>query len=239
MALLWFHAFNRPDIKVAIAVVRNGPSPNPNPNKTKANEAVLGVVPPHVYFCLGRAAVAFGEFAVAVRGGNHLSLGTMCPFDSGGLVERIEPVCGWDQNAKRAYLTEYSWSTADLDAALSKYPGTASKDLALYLGGESKPPMAGPHNIWHGRTEADIWARATDWRAWSWEGRWPEQLLLRDTLDDVVAWTCPPARNPEVFDLIDHLGVQSNPWLPALMKKWVKGGIGALVDHLRERQAPT
>lgn len=99
--LYWFHAFERGSPGEIVRVLVEGADPYPNPiTSTSRNEAELGITPARVYAYLGRTCDAFGHRAVAIQFG--AVTGELSPFDTGGLVGHIQPVCRWSPRKPRA-----------------------------------------------------------------------------------------------------------------------------------------
>jgi hypothetical protein len=227
LSLLWFHVFDRNTPRAIVQVLRDGPAPNPNPlAKTKENEDELGIAPSCVYAYLGAVSDKFGQRAVVARQG-WLN-GYVSPFDTGGLVKKINPVNGWSQNDRRAFLNAYTWDASALPDLLALYPGI---DVEGYVRGDC-PAESGPHERFVNRdAQADIWAgSANTWQAWTWEGRAPAQLPVGD---DLVAWTCD---TDEYLDLIDELeedpaGTVTAGTIKAIADKHRDGGVTGLMTN--------
>lgn len=173
----WYHALSRGDSDGYLQALMKGPSPNPNPDSvTRANETSLGIVPPCVYFYLGRTCSAFGDVQfvytheeLAVNGG------TVSPFDSGGLTKHHAPVCDWPNDRKQSYLKRFSWPSIQLSQRYQEFPG--SIPLSQYASLKYHPHHIGPHvpfGVTNDQFHADIWQRDSgNWRAWAWELRVP------------------------------------------------------------------
>jgi hypothetical protein len=236
--LLWFHSYHRNTVEEFVDVLRLGPAPPPAglATPTKQLELNLAVAPARVYCFLGRTSDAFGDCALAFRT-DLLAGGEVSPFDTGGLVRHILPVRGWPQAQQRDYLESYSWPDAQLEALLPQYPGISRGSIERYLNVTQPPLVAGPHAIWTGRVAANIWSANPDWRSWTWEGRWPNQISLGASL---VAWTCSPALFPQILDCADRAtSPAAQDWFNEILKKRIDGGVGNMVAVLRASQVPS
>jgi hypothetical protein len=143
LGYLWFHTFKRHSAVDVLNVLREGPKPPAGPT-TQKNEDLLGISPSCVYAYLGRMNEAFGDCAFCLPMKSLLNSGTVSPFDTGGLVDHIDPVKTWPTADKRLYLKAYSWSTSRLPILLERYPTHAPARVSAYLRAE-KPPYAGFH----------------------------------------------------------------------------------------------
>jgi hypothetical protein len=228
----WFHAFKRDSIPDTLAVLRSGPEIHPSPScKTRQNEEALDIVPPCVYAYLGRTHEAFGNAAISLP--ISALNGKVTPFDSGGLVEHIQPVKDWESSARRKYLAEFTWSTDDLGALLPAYPTESHPGRRAYLNAD-RPPHEGPHAIWppdDASLIASIWSEPNEWRSWLWEGRSEGQLPVGD---DLVAWSCSNTTYGSILALTESLTApQDVAWAERLVSKYVSGGVSALIESLR------
>lgn len=230
---LWFHAFSREAITDYFDVLCTSARPAPHMTTTKQCELDLGVASTSVYCYLGRTLEEFGDFAVALRP-TPLPDAMMTPFDSGGLIANIRPICSWSNVEKSAYLTACSWSTVELRNLLQQYPGITPEEFRRYLDGE-RPLHPGPHALWGTVPEAMIWSEISNtWRAWAWEGRWANELPIHAAL---VAWSCAPARYASILAYADAV---SDPALQPLVDRtlslYVPGGVAHLLDRLKQEQ---
>ncbi len=186
---MWFHAFKRDNRSSLAAVLLRGPAPWPNPDtRTSRNEAWLGITPSRVYAYLGRTSESFGQAALTLRQ-TSMAGGDCSPFDTGGLVAHIQPLCG-DQAACRTFLAAFTFSIGELPGCLDAYPGDAG--TARYIRGEPPSP-GGPHEVWTDRLVGEhhgVWVHPDNqWPAWTWELRSPVDLPGGEAVD---AWTCRP-----------------------------------------------
>jgi len=232
MSLFWFHAFREGtirDLVHALAVQVTVPPPEAR-KRTLANETILGIEP-SVYAYLGRTLETFGGAAVALL--MESNQGAVSPFDTGGLVANIMPVCGWKPEKKRLYLRAHTWPSDKLAELLTLYPGA---NVASYLR-EDRPSWTGPHvPLRCVEPVADIWSAQPegDWRCWTWELRCTRKLISAEHL---VHWSCSV---PLFQKFIDYLDNQAHPrehaLLSELASKYVEGGVTRLVCKLRETQ---
>ena len=234
MSLLWLHSFARELIAEYFSVLCHGASPSPKlSSKTKQYELDLGITPPSVYCYLGRTLEAFGDFAVALRP-ESLPDGKMSPFDTGGILKNIRPVCTWETDKKREYIERCSWPTNMLGDVLRLYPGGEQASRLAYLESQ-RPSHAGPHALWPDRPEAEIWSHPDNqWRAWIWEGRWGARL---PTATALVAWSCAPARYASVLahaDSVTDPVEQAN--VDRILGAYVSGGVAELLQRIRAEQ---
>ncbi|HMJ09994.1 MAG TPA: hypothetical protein VK524_01250, partial [Polyangiaceae bacterium] len=189
MALFWFHARRQDAVADITTALRSGVVVMPRTDgNTNQLELDLKIFPERLYCCLGRTIERFGSFAFAVV--TIPSQGEMSPFDTGGLVHKMPPVSTWASAERQKFLVDYSWPTTSVGSLLATYPGPTTLDIERYLDTDHRPAQHGPHQIWAGKMEADIWANATHWCAWTWEGRFEVTIPVADQL---VAWTCTPA----------------------------------------------
>lgn len=228
--LLWFHAFRRDTIAEVFDVLKKGPTPNPNVGcTTRKNERDLAISP-SVYAYLGRALEVFGECALVLP--RHRLAGSVSPFDSGGLVDHIAPANGWEAEERRTFLTGYTWATEELTSLLATYPGATA--VASYLACE-RPSERGPHALWKGKPEGEIWSAANnDWRAWTWEARCESTFPVGHSLH---RWSCTPQHYQQLLDA----AASGESWvdgdfLEFLVGKYVRGGVSNLVRELRAEQ---
>jgi hypothetical protein len=235
--LYWVRASRLRTATDRVRVLRDGDQPGRvvNETDTKALESELNITPIRQYFYLGRTLEAFGGFAFAVKQGACAGA-EVSPFDSGGLVRKIPPVCDLQHDEKRAYLTAATWDHSHLPKLLAAYPGVSADDCRRYLDTLSKPVATGPHQIWPQIPQATIWADNSDWRCWTWEARHP---TLVPGGDSIVAWTCEPALAESVLDRIVSVVIEGDEtWAAHLIDTYVGGGVGYLLDHLRSVQVP-
>lgn len=234
MPLHWFTAYSRKTIEEYVAVLSIGPAPPPeNVGKARQLELFLRIAPPRVYFYLGRTKEEFGEFAIILEN-RDLPDADVSPFDTGGLVRKIRPVCDWGASEKQAFLASYTWCLHEAHEAFALYPGTTEQGLRRYLACDAPEFGTGPHAIWTNRPPADIWASNKDWRCWTWEARWTQRVPVGDRL---VAWTCEPAHWPRILEAVEAMPDDAARQWDGLLRRFVPGGVGALVAHFAERQA--
>jgi len=233
MPLLWFHAFRRRTIDEVVEVLRVGSRPPPLAlvTETREHEVRLGLAS-SVYAYLGRTLECFGDAAVAVA--LEAANGHVSPFDTGGLVSKIKPVCDWNDDAKKKYLDDLTWETNALAALLDVYPGPTVDGVRTYLQ-ESRPPHPGPHELWEQEEPvAAIWESNDDWRAWTWESRSEHEL---PTGHYVVRWSCTV---PIYQKFIAFAESVTDPvlqdWLEQISAKYVEGGVSRLLRELRNHQ---
>lgn len=226
--LLWLHAFGRRNLAEKWDVLNKGRhAPSHHPTDTQNNESILEIDGPCVYAYLGRTKELFGNTAFAIK--NDHIVGAVSPFDTGGLVTKIAPVCSWDNENKSGYLRDYTWDSSALARLLDIYPSDRPGPLEKYLQAE-KPDQDGPYRLWTDKTKADIWKLNDDWRCWTWEVRCKSVI---HTGPYIEYWTCPPEDFAELqgyidknIDSIDHKSVT------ALVQKYVDGGVSALVRRV-------
>lgn len=232
-SLLWFHAFDRTAVEGIVDVLVSGPRPNTDPaTPTRRNEITIGIDPPCVYAYLGRTTDAFGKRAIAVR--LDALDGNVSPFDTGGLIQHIYPVCEQTNSQKQDYLQSHTWSSLELPSLLTQYPGQALVD---YLAGQ-RPGHDGPHLYLDvsGPVE-NIWSDTrNNWQSWTWEGRSDRCLHAGEQL---VGWTCHPDEYSVLMtevlcrytdDEAETLGIDKLP------VKYHRGGVSELVSGLRHLQ---
>ena len=183
-----------------------------------------------VYAYLGRGSPEFGTNGFTLPIASRPLDGSVSPFDSGGLVEHIQPIQSWDEGRKKKYLEAYSWSQSELPDLMVAYP-TVDR-LANYVDGVP-PEQSGPHQIWAG-VEAGIWAAdVNSWRAWTWELRSPIGIPAGYELSH---WTCPP----HVFMAMQDAAMtdETEPeWYLHLAERYIPGGVSQIVRIVRDRQA--
>ena len=229
--LLWFHAFARSSLEEILTVLREGASPPRIPllTKTEVNEKALGITR-NVYAYLGRSADCFGTNAVAFP--LKTPNGVVSPFDTGGLVSHIHPVCEWAPEQRSEFLNDYTFSTTEIEDRLRSYP--AQDGLDRYLDG-GVPPLHGPHEVWDG-VPADIWNDAqNEWQAWTWEVR---SRVPFPGGSGLHSWTCPGP----LFEQIQLRAEQSSDhttlaWFEDLSSKFVPGGISQLIARFRQSRS--
>lgn len=229
--MLWFHATRRPSLDHYVAILRTGcrPPPPSAAGQTQQLELDLAISSPRVYCYLGRTLEQFGEFCVVFEPG-RVPIGEMCPFDSGGLVRKIRPISDWDAEARAEYLSALTFATSELRDRVSGYPADR---VDQYLQCE-RPVFEGPHEVWPQLPVADIWRQGTDWRAWTWEGRW-EVLPVAGC---VRAWTCAPAMFMDIVERIESATDLPVGVVDDFLARFRPGGVGALVADLRAEQRP-
>jgi hypothetical protein len=215
--LLWMQAFNRASVLEAIRVVTNGIAPPPESVETKTGqtELELDMETRHTYAYLGRTQEAFGAFVVMLRP-PAVATALVSPFDTGGCVGKIQPVCRWARERRNAFVKAFSWSGETFNMLSSEYPGPTESDCARYLNTSSRPTQTGPHEVWpkrfppgdemakngdqniktsaavNGENDESatpmIWQPAdNDWRCWTWEARWSGPVSSTDHLEH---WAC-------------------------------------------------
>ncbi len=235
---LWFRAFNRTEAEQLFDVLSKGDTPNPNSDcTTQQNERTLGISPPHVYAYLGKTLPSFGKFGISLEMAGLVTSvpeGQLSPFDTGGLVEHIHPICEWDEEERREYLGQHSWDHRALETLLDTWPGNDPAEQAAYLDGD-RPKMRGPHealaDISGDLPEVELWVENGSWRAWVWELRVPARLPV----DTLAFWTCPPDVFPAFLRLGDHKPA-IQPQILELVARYVPGGLGQLIAKLRDKQ---
>lgn len=225
--LLWLRGFNRESVEQLMGVLLRGDEPNPDDTcRTQVNERRLQIKPARVYAYLGQTLEEFGRCAFAVP--FEALAGDASPFDTGGLIAHLKPVCEWSDDSRRAeFLRTHTWPTAGLGDLLDTFPG---EQISAYLTG--KQPSGG--GICERLSDdcqepVALWRDNQDWRAWIWEARVPGQL---STGEELVAWTCPP----DMFEALVSLAPtikQGRASLLTLIKKYHRGGVSALIEHLR------
>ena len=227
--MYWFRAFRRESPVDVLAVLKAGDLPNPDPDSiSRQNEAELGFPSACVYAYLGQTLEAFSSCGV-VAIESALS-GTISPFDTGGLVNHIEPIRNWPSTERRAFLVEYSWEHTQLARLMSEYPGKEPVWAANYLFGRRPPAHSGLHDLINTLSTAALWQSNDDWRAWIWEGRCDGPF---PALDALYKWTCPP----DTFaSLVDLAATTNDDSFIGLIDKYVRGGVSELVESLRAEQ---
>jgi hypothetical protein len=230
--LHWFHAFNRDSAGSLAEVLTQGAAPNPSPNSgTARNELHLDIRPPRVYAYLGRTIEEFGQRAIVVAR-DAVQDGDLSPFDTGGLVQHISPICTWDKPTKRGFLGAYTWTYDQLDVVLSLYPAEYGQP---YLAG-ARPTEHGPSSIFQrGYEEATCWSDASNtWRAWTWELRSSNKIPAGTTL---VAWSCHPDEYAELQEALEQVAETDEELLEHLLSSYCDGGVSVLVAALQSSQA--
>jgi hypothetical protein len=223
--LYWFHAFWRPTPAEYIAVLLDGAAPAPpHLSKSTKNESYLGIDPPHVYAYLGRTITAFDRSVLVLTPSEDVA-GFMSPFDTGGLVRRIQPVGHWSDKETRQYLSQYSFPTSSFQDCVDAYPTVGAPQVQAYISG-ARPQVDGPHVCWpDGELQASIWGHGKNsWQAWTWELRVPEFLPSGSKL---AHWTCPP----DFFaELLEH-AIDADPaGFADLAGRYVEGGSSLLLS---------
>lgn len=235
--LYWMHAYNRKMPADVIEVLRYGPAPPPAAltTGTKQLELELGMEKHHVYAYLGRTREAFGSNVIVVPAAvGQSNAAKISPFDTGGLVKHIQPVCSWARDQRQNFLADYTWPGIDLPDLFRAYPGATVGRVHQYLDVDQPPSFDGPHEVWLGRTPAEIWkAGSASWPTWTWEARWTERIAC----DALVAWSCAPALYDillrELEDTIDD-----DDAFDFLVSRYVRGGVSFLVKEFMGRQVP-
>jgi len=231
--LFWFRAFPLTEPEAIVAVLRRGDQPHSDPAKTtRRNEVLLGIQPPRVYYYLGRTLEEFGA-AVVVFDQSSLE-GELSPFDTGGLLDYHQPVCSWEDSARRAFLADFSWSSERLAELLAVYPGQTHDAIARYLAAD-RPVYGGPADIWPCQSQlGTIWRDASDWRAWTWECRVVPPTSGQGGLR---YWSCSATQFQAImayaYTLTDEDDIRE---MEALLNKFVRGGTSVLVKQLIHQQ---
>lgn len=222
MGLMWFHAFRGRTIPQVFTVLKEGPEPNPLPTcTTKVNEGVLGIESPHVYAYLGRTYEPCLDACVILSLSGPVGL--VSPFDTGGLVTHTGPVSTWDVAEKREFLLAYTWPSTAIHELIEDYPTLGEPAVRGYVMGD--PPLqSGPHEVWTGRTAAEIWHPENDWPSWTWELRCPGRL---PTGDLVARWTGAPGMYPLLVQYIENNPNEADS-LIALLATYFEGGASHL-----------
>jgi hypothetical protein len=231
-ALYWFHAFTRQDAKDYLDVLREGPVPPPVglQTDTKKHEILLDLEH-SVYAYLGRTLEAFGKAAVVLNYKAPIQ-GKVSPFDTGGLVNKIKPVCQWEPEAKKQYVKHLTWSFNQLPQQLKAYPGQNSGQVKEYIEGAC-PSQSGPHDIWdHEPPVAEIWTPENHWRAWIWEIR----SSKLPTGKNLAGWACDVATFQKILAEAEEATEQEQEWYQGLMSLYVDGGVSGLVQAFQARQ---
>lgn len=230
MSLLWFHATRRSTPSDYVRLLQLGLGPAPHAGETKQLELHLAIAPHRVYCYLGRTREAFGDFCVVLRPDQVREDGEISPFDTGGLVHKIEPVCNWEQGQQQEYLSAFTFATSTREDCLARYP---NGNLRSYLDG-ARPPQSGPHAFWAEKPEAEVWVHGTDWRAWTWEGRWEDLKLV----GQLFAWTCAPSLFAQILEATESASDIAEEHIDDFIRKYQPGGVGALVADLKAVQVP-
>ncbi len=229
MPLYWFHSFRRQTPSEIIDDLRNGANWNPSPTCTTAgNEKKLGIAR-HTYAYLGRAHTNFGgtTFCLPINAFDRDA--DLSPFDTGGLVHFIKPLCGENQEQhRRDYLQSFSFPGSQRGARLRQYP----ENVVTYLDESEKPAHSGPHEVLGGGPTDPIWRDNSDWRAWTWEGRMGRRL---DTAN-IRYWTCAPDLYPLLRRTASTLDREGKFWFIGFHKMYIHGGLTALLRRLRGEQ---
>jgi hypothetical protein len=228
----WFHAFRRGGAKEILDVLRDGPKIHPNPKcDTRVHETTLGIDPNCVYAYLGRTLETFGETALVLP--INAIKGKVSPFDTGGLVNKINPVKALPDSDKRVFLNAFTWPISKIPSLLSEHPTKQTRRVQRYLAGVEPPDADGPSQLWpNSKATAAIWRSNNDWRAWTWEVRSPEQF----DVSRLEEWTCSPALYAEILDHVDALAGAAN-WFEDVASRYVHGGVSNLVEQWKSRQA--
>lgn len=239
--LLWFHAFRRnvgdpptQDAGMVARVLRSGSDPNPSTaTKTHAAETELGISGPCVYAYLGRTIERFGANAIVLPA-DAVTEGHMSPFDTGGLIEDIPPVCHFEKDKRNAFLAAFTFPLAAREASLEIYPSAKLPAYNRYRKGE-RPLAPGPRTLWPAIDhEGDIWDGGTHWSAWTWEARSPQKL---DT-SRLFKWTCAPSAHDAIVEAAEALYGHEPDWIAEMHRTYFRGGVGLLVKELEKEQAP-
>lgn len=237
--LYWFHAFDRdiadkvPDVGKVLEVLRNGPGVHPDPQcSTRRHERALQIAPPRVYAYAGRTLQNFGVTCLVLPPAG-ITKGEISPFDTGGLVNQLQPVAAGTDGEKARYLEAYSWGISDLSECLAVYPDQ-SPGYDKYLSTE-RPPQPGPHAVWPNRGAShDLWASNDHWRAWTWEGR-TEPTGFQ--ISQIKWWTSSPDLAEAVKKLARQQHKNEKNFLLRLESTYRQGGVGPLVQKLIAEQA--
>lgn len=225
----WFHAFDRASAGDILNVLRNGPKIHPDPNcSTRRHEATLGIDPNCVYAYLGRTIETFGATAIVLPIG--AVEGEVSPFDTGGLVNKLEPVKAMGDSDKRTFLGAFTWPIAKIPHLLTVHPTEKRALIKRYLDGQLPPDVDGPSKLWPSKkATAAIWRSSNDWRAWTWEARSPEKF----DVSRLEEWSC----DTGVYDeIVDH-ALNTNTPFADLAARYVHGGVSNLVERWKTRQA--
>ncbi|PRQ08791.1 hypothetical protein ENSA7_14230 [Enhygromyxa salina] len=233
--IVWFHAFRRNSVGAAINALRNGFAPAPPAAAapdTGQLELELRISPARVYCYLGRTLETFGEWSIAFHNPDFKVFGEVSPFDTGGLVRKISPVCTWERERRQTFLHSYTWSESQRQELLQEHPGLDFLSDYLDLTRAWSPPHSGPHEVWNDKPAAAIWRGNPDWRSWTWEGRFDTFKAER-----VVAWSSPPSFYAQLLDWHDSEADDDEAeWFRTFFQKYISGGTGALVRELVGRQ---
>jgi hypothetical protein len=230
LPLLWFHAFDREAPADIVEVLLQGPLPSAGAvdSATATAETRLGI-PSSVYAYLGNANDQFGRNLIAMN--SDAFVGVASPFDTGGCVKVLEPLRGWTPEEQTSYVSSYSFPTASLLYRLPSHPGNAPGPLVSYLSGRRPHALQGPHELWKG-PKAPLWANATDWRGWTWEGRQPGQL---PTGGRIALWTCETTTHQKLLEVVAGQPALHAPF-EELGKRYVHGGFSKLLAQARAQQ---
>lgn len=220
--MYWFHSFRASSVERLSEILSLGDSPNLEPtSQTRLHETELGIPAPCVYAYLGNAKEAFGPSVIAAH---QASLaGRVSPFDSGGLVNKIKPVCTWPPAQKQSFLEQYSWPSSELNDLLKLYPGIENELIESYVRGDRPAAGAGLHVLIDSLPPADLWEQNDDWRAWTWEGRTESKF---PAVEEIHRWTCPN----ELYVALKEEAVERGlEWFASLVPRYVGGGFGMLL----------
>ncbi len=226
--LYWFHSFKRQTPSEILDDLQKGATWNPSTQCTTAtNENDLGISR-HTYAYLGRGHTNFGGTTFCLPIDAFDRDGDLSPFDSGGLVHFIQPLCGGARDQRRDYLQSFSFPGSQRRARLEQYPA----DVVAYLDESTKPAQSGPHEVLGGGPNDPIWRDNSDWRAWTWEGRMGRRLETTH----IRHWTCAPDLYPLLRRAASTLDRQGKTWFLRFDKMYIHGGLTALVRRLRNEQ---
>lgn len=241
--LMWFHAFRRtigggrtdpPDIEAILRVLHDGPQVHPSEtNETRQHELRLRIQPHRVYAYLGRTLDAFGDNAVVLPQ-KSIQAGHVSPFDTGGLINKLAPINGCEDDAKADFLASFTWTIADLPARLDEYPSRAPDALERYLDPDHKPAGIGPCVVWADRPSVPLWKSNDHWRAWTWEGRAEPQHVA---IAELHHWTCAASVERQILKAAKRVYRSEKDFVIRLQRTWVEGGVSPLVAKLRRAQA--
>lgn len=133
-----------------------------------------------MYFYLGFAHPDFGSIGFAFDTGKVTQVGTVTPFDSGGMVSgRIKPLDSEPPDARCRTVQENTVPYASRESAFTTFLDNFYSMPTSYLddGPPERPDCYGIFH--HGGNER---------RAWTWEVQLPAALPLHDS---VAAWSIP------------------------------------------------
>jgi len=174
---------------------------------------------------------AFGDVAMVLP--TNAVKGKVSPFDTGGLVNKIDPINGLTEGEKRTFLNAFTWPISKMPSLLQVHPTDKKAQVLKYLDGISPPSAAGPSVLWpNAKATSAIWNAKNDWRAWTWEVRSPEQV----DASKLEQWSCSTTLYTDILDYVDSLG-HSASWFGDIAARYVHGGVSDLVVQWKARQA--